>query len=176
MADTKISALSAGTPTLDDLIPFVDDPSGTPITKKATIGATFAAVHASCRVKKTSGTTITTGLDTDVSFVTEDWDDAAFWDGGTPTRLTAPTTGVYLIIMATDWDSQTTGNRYLHIRHSADGNIRSVTQGGSPGDAHQCASIVYKMTAGQYVELRVFHNQGGNATLDAFSAEIVRLA
>lgn len=39
MADTKISALTALTAaSSDDLIPIVDDPSGTPVTKKITFG------------------------------------------------------------------------------------------------------------------------------------------
>ncbi len=37
-ADTKISALTANaSPALEDLIPTVDDPSGTPVTKSATL-------------------------------------------------------------------------------------------------------------------------------------------
>lgn len=37
MADAKITALTALTqPTADDLLPIVDDPSGTPVTKKIT--------------------------------------------------------------------------------------------------------------------------------------------
>lgn len=35
MADTKISALTAlTTPTADDVLPIVDDPAGSPVTKK----------------------------------------------------------------------------------------------------------------------------------------------
>lgn len=39
MADTKITGLTANTvPTTDDLLVTVDDPSGTPTTKKSTVG------------------------------------------------------------------------------------------------------------------------------------------
>jgi hypothetical protein len=38
MADAKISALTANTtPALTDIIPMVDDPSGTPVTQKITL-------------------------------------------------------------------------------------------------------------------------------------------
>ena len=47
MADVKITALPAATAvTIDDLVPIVDDPSGTPATKKITVanllGSTLA--------------------------------------------------------------------------------------------------------------------------------------
>ncbi len=38
MSDLKITELTAVVPSLDDLIPTVDDPSGSPVTKKTTIG------------------------------------------------------------------------------------------------------------------------------------------
>ncbi len=49
MADTKISALTADTtPTDDDLIPTVNDPSGTPANRKVTLGAAarYTVLHA----------------------------------------------------------------------------------------------------------------------------------
>lgn len=177
MADTKISGLTALTaPSLDDLLAVVDDPAGTPVTKKSTVGQVAASMHPTCRVKKTTGTTINDATDTDLDFASEDWDDAAFWDAGAPSRLTIPTTGTYLVVMHSDWDTNTTGNRYIHIRLNGTTNIVAVTQGGSPGDARQCISLVYKFTAADYLQMRVFQNSGGSRTLDTFSAEIVRLA
>ena len=45
MADTKISALMSGTPSLDDLIPYVDDPIGGPITKKMQVVNLLAMLY-----------------------------------------------------------------------------------------------------------------------------------
>jgi len=42
MADQKITALTLVTPTNDDLVPVVDDPAGSPVTKKATIASILA--------------------------------------------------------------------------------------------------------------------------------------
>ena len=42
MADKKITELDLGTPTTTDITLFVDDPSGTPVTKKATIASILA--------------------------------------------------------------------------------------------------------------------------------------
>lgn len=45
MADAKISALTAlTTPTTDDLVAIVDDPSGTPVTKKCTLANLISAL------------------------------------------------------------------------------------------------------------------------------------
>lgn len=42
MADAKITALTALTaPTAEDILPIVDDPAGTPVTKKVTVGDLF---------------------------------------------------------------------------------------------------------------------------------------
>ena len=44
MANTKISALTADTaPTVDDLVPTVTDPAGTPANRKVTLSALYAA-------------------------------------------------------------------------------------------------------------------------------------
>ena len=46
MADTKISALTAlTTPVAADLLAIVDDPAGTPITKKVTVGDVLAILY-----------------------------------------------------------------------------------------------------------------------------------
>lgn len=42
-ADTKISALTAATAALEDLVAIVDDPGGTPVSKKATVASILEA-------------------------------------------------------------------------------------------------------------------------------------
>lgn len=44
MADSKITALTDGTPVVTDIVPYVSNPGGTPVTKKSTVAHLFASV------------------------------------------------------------------------------------------------------------------------------------
>lgn len=77
MPDSKISALTADTsPTSDDLIPTVNDPSGTPANRKVTLGNAITKAHGLGNelVKISAGvmTTATAGTDYQVPITTGD--------------------------------------------------------------------------------------------------------
>lgn len=55
MVDTKISALPTGTIAGGDYVPFVDDPGGTPATKRQTVGATGASILAAASALSIGG-------------------------------------------------------------------------------------------------------------------------
>lgn len=61
MADSKISALTAGTPVLTDVIPYVSDPGGTPVTKKATVANLMISANPAGSVQMFGGASAPTG-------------------------------------------------------------------------------------------------------------------
>lgn len=60
MANTKFTALTAGTPATSDIIPFISDPAGTPIEKKTTVADIGTALNLSGT--NTGDQTTTAGL------------------------------------------------------------------------------------------------------------------
>lgn len=72
MGDSKISALATGTPVTTDVVPYVSDPSGSPVTKKATVAAlrTLIQTVATLSTAATTGST-TIPFDDTIPQVTE---------------------------------------------------------------------------------------------------------
>ena len=61
MADTKLSALTADTPTTDDLMYAVDDPGGSPTSKKVTVGNVLDIINGDVNVDSSGAATFNTG-------------------------------------------------------------------------------------------------------------------
>lgn len=79
-------------------------------------------------------------------------------------RLTAATTGLYMIWGLAAYDSNATGIRELYVR--LDGSTRIAT-GSLPGPAQYVTVFqLYSLTAGQYIELRTWQNSGGTLNVN----------
>lgn len=93
MADSKITALTALTDaSSDDLLPIVDDPAGTPVTKKITVANFKKAV--AFRAYITSDHNFTADDFTKINFDAETYDYGSNFDTSNK-RFVAPQDGVY---------------------------------------------------------------------------------
>lgn len=123
------------------------------IAKIGTVGAvvTRAAVQS-----------VATGTPTALSFDTEVIDDNAFFSGGDPTKLTAPSTGWYVIGCYANRAGSNSALTILEARLNGAtilaGQARDAL--GTFGDCD--LTFAYHLTAGDFIEFLVTQQSGGN--------------
>lgn len=121
------------------------------------------------RVYRTTNQTIPTGIGTLVSFDAERWDTDNCWSSAQPTRLVCNTPGWYMITCNIAWAANATNQRMISI--SLNGTIRIArdTRGANPnGLTVQSVATIWPLTTGDYLEVLVFQDSGGN--LDLYSS------
>ena len=115
-----------------------------------------------------------TGAWAEITFDAEHWDTGitndyvdGFWAVANPTRLTAVKRGWYDICGHVKFASDNTGRRGIAIRESGVTTIavdmRDSVQG---ADTMISISTKYWLNVGEYVELQVYQNSGGNLNVD----------
>jgi hypothetical protein len=118
------------------------------------------------RVKRSSAATFDSGVSAWLSFNVTDYNVGGVFDAVQPTRMTAPVAGRYLIIATARWDANTAGRRTiaLELNHSAGTIARSNVSPYWTGNSlapEQSVQVVYKMNAGDYVEVFAMQDSGG---------------
>jgi hypothetical protein len=132
-------------------------------------GATLAAsVHNSVNQSINSGAAITTAL----SFDTADFDTGAptpFFNAGTPTVLTAPVTGLYLVTACAAWGA--VASSLTAIFFIKNGNFSALFGDSAiPGTGATNANsltMLLSLVAGDTVSVAVFQDSGGAIDVDA---------
>jgi hypothetical protein len=138
----------------------------------ALLGA-IASKEISCTVYRASDQTIAHNTITPISWSHESHDDGGCWDIGAPTRLVAPSAGVYLI--AASWvtkDHSTDMARSSIFFRKNGAAYLGGTSDNFPGTVAVSGAVmgrshayVAKMQAGDYFEVIAFHNEGGDRLL-----------
>lgn len=126
----------------------------------------------SCRVTKASSQSLTTGVNTVVSFDTAVFDNGSLHDPNNNARIVAPSDGLYWFALTITFTSNATGVRACGIR--LDGNTNVLIGGAmhqaANGQATRIsASALVQLYAGQYAELIAFQSSG--TTLSAISGD-----
>jgi hypothetical protein len=135
-------------------------------SKLGTFPAARARHNAIQTIPSGSGTALTLGL--------EDFDTQNLHDNANNNnRLTAPITGLYHITASVRWEANTAGRRVLFINHNAAGTI--ARDAVSPNNTsmfgpEQDADTLFRLSAGDSVEVGVFQDSGG--TLDVEPAQL----
>ena len=153
--------------------------SASTVSDNAITTAKFATLPAA-RVTDSDGQSIANSATTAVNLNAETFDTAALHDNVTNnTRLTAPVDGLYYITGSVRWENNVAGRRIAMINHSADGQIARDAvspNNNSTFGPEQDVDTIYRMTAGQFVELHVFQDSPGALNVVSFGASSPVLA
>jgi hypothetical protein len=121
------------------------------------------------KVTRSTNQTISNSTNTLISFSAEAWDTDDLWTVGSPTRLTIQTGGYYALTAGTLWASDPTGRRLTEILLNGSTVLtrsEDPPHSGTSGNAQIVATIA-SLSAGDYVELRVFQSSGGSLDIVA---------
>jgi hypothetical protein len=121
------------------------------------------------RVMTTGTQTLTTGVLTAVTFGSEQFDTANMWVSGSPTRLTIPAAGAYLVTAKALFQANATGQRRAAIRRNGSESFATIgvnATGGSELTELSCSDTI-RCDIGDYLELTMTQSSGGN--LDVFN-------
>jgi hypothetical protein len=116
------------------------------------------------RVYNDAAIAINNNSTTALTFNSERFDDGNLHSTSANTgRLTAPVAGLYAIGAHAAFAANSTGTREIHIR--LDGTTSLAMGAGTASatrEGRMSVSTVYRLTAGQYVEVLVYQNSGGS--------------
>lgn len=127
-------------------------------------------------VERQAPQNIPNAIGTAVAWDTQIRDDNNFWAPGTPTRITIPATGWYSLTATLDWQNLGPGQR------NADWLINAVTwfvgdidDCTNKADSHQNINLIHYFTAADFIEVLLWHNQGGAINLDSAQLGILQM-
>lgn len=109
-----------------------------------------------------------------IDFNQQRWDDPDDnqWVIGTPTRLTCQFDGIYVIVGHIYWAANATGVRGLHIFLNGATNLCGTTHINLVATGlNQSIATEYKLVVGDFVELWVYQNSGGNLNVNSSAQE-----
>ena len=115
-----------------------------------------------CRLYRDAATVCADTATVTLSWTNARWDVGGFFDAGTPTRLTAPVDGLYLITAHVDWEADPNGNRKVTI--GAESSLEVTADTISGGYCSQTFTAIVEMQAGGYTTVSVKQDSG--STLD----------
>lgn len=111
------------------------------------------------RVRRTTNQTFATATSDFISFQSARWNEGNVWSAGSPTRLTVPVAGKYLLGATIEWANATTGNRLCAMRVNGTSAIASA---GGTGMLRINLQTITNLSQNDYVELAGRQESGGN--------------
>lgn len=139
-----------GTPTLANDVAtkqYVDVITGTTIAFRGTI----------------TGQSIPSATETALNFSngTIDFNVGGVWSSTSPTRMTAPQAGKYLVYGGVQWAAATSGTTYILVRVNGTIRFAANTKGSMAASQTLPVSDIVHLNAGDYVEIVVQHGSAG---------------
>lgn len=117
----------------------------------------------SVSVYKSANQSLTTAVDTVITFNTEDHDTNLMHDTGSNTgRLVCVVAGVYYIWFNIKWAGNVTGSRITRIRLNGATTVQHNEMGSLPSfNVAQDGGVALRLAVGDYAELFCTQNSGG---------------
>lgn len=112
------------------------------------------------KLSLTGNPSIPNTTDTKITWTQTDLQVGTIWAGGNPTRLTAPVTGKYLIIVNVEWRRSSVNFRNITLL-KAGVTWALKAQGSVGGKSNVSGTRIMALTAGEFFECQVFQNSGG---------------
>ena len=112
-------------------------------------------------VRRSSAQAISNATDTTVNWTDEDYDTDAFWDAGTPGRITIPEDGTYHFDISIEWEANNTGQRQAWIELNGGATVYgkdTVISNSSALESFNWISLDLDLVAGDYLQVRVRQN------------------
>jgi hypothetical protein len=130
-----------------------------------------APAFAGCSVYNSASFSISSGVDTTLTWNSEFFDTNAFHDTSTNTdRITIPTGygGKYQISVANRWEANGTGNRNMTLFKNGAKLFDFMDMGGFAGSITTVTrTIILNLAAGDYISIKAFQNSGSTLTMYA---------
>ena len=114
------------------------------------------------RVYNSANLSINNSTTPALTFDSERYDTAGLHSTSVNTgRLTAPVAGVYLIAATIAFDNNVTGNRQVQFEVNGTTTIQVVNNDAETGFVFVSIASLYRLAAGDYVQVRVNQTSGG---------------
>jgi hypothetical protein len=138
----------------------------------ASVDAAKVGTIPGARVRRTAAQQVANNATLIVSYDAIDFNVGDVYNAAQPTRMTAPIAGRYLIVATARWQNNDQGRRTIALEVNgtaaqiARSNVSAYFQGGAnPLQPEQTAQAVYKLNAGDYVEVWAYQDSGGALNL-----------
>ena len=119
----------------------------------------------SCRIRNSGTQSILNNTFVALTFDTEDWDVGSMHSGGSPTRITFPTAGKYLLVGQTGFSANSTGRRTLDVWINGSSIIgRGETDPNASAQTFVNVNAIVNANMNDYAELYAWQNSGSTLT------------
>ncbi len=178
MADTKLTALTAITLPVDedDIVYVVDDPGGSPLSKKITVSNFMAQPFAQIYVTGGTGSqTLVASTWTKITQFTVNGESLRCTADQTNNRVTVTETGKYRVFFQASFESDTGNTTFdLQIRWNAaqQNQIHCQRKIGSGGDVGSCSAEGYIDVTVASTDVELWVLADGGASFEAIEMQL----
>lgn len=126
---------------------------------------------------QTTGQSVATGANTQISWNTAVGDNWAGWSSGSPTRYTVQVAGWYMLSATIPWPNNSTSARHVEFYYNGVEQLTSLTIW-NPAPAaifpHSANTVIIQANVGDYFQTNVYQTSGVSLTLSTTSSMCIQ--